>query len=260
VTDLPQPPPRRRVQRRAGRPRTLDREAVVDAALRVLDAEGLDAVTIRRVAEELGTSGTALYTYVRDKDELVDLLVDRVIGEVDFSRVDASKPWQEQVREFAREARRTFVAHRDVARATLGRIPQGENALVAMNEMLGRLRAAEVPEQVISFGTDLLSLYVGAVAYEESLMVAQGLLPESVESFVGELRTYFKRLPPDRFPHIVALADALTAGSPSEDERFEFGLDVIVAGLAARAELARQDEQPGDPEREDGEGEDRVGA
>jgi AcrR family transcriptional regulator len=236
MSELPTPPGARRgPARRGGRRPAFDREAVVDAAMRVLDAEGLDAVTIRRVAQELGTSGAALYTYVRDKDHLIDLLVDRVIGEIDTTTVDAEASWQEQVKEFARVLRRALVAHRDIARATLGRIPQGENALVAMNEMLGRMRRGGVPEDVIAYGTDILSLYVGATAYEESLMAAQGLDREAVAGFVEELRRYFASLPADRFPHIVALARPLTQFDPEADDRFEFGLGVIVDGLAARA-------------------------
>jgi AcrR family transcriptional regulator len=224
MSDLPVPPARPRPQRQSGRRRSLDRTAVVDAALRVLDAEGLDAVTIRRVAHELGTSGTALYTYVRDKDELVDLLLDRVIGEIDMSSIPADLPWPEQVRAIAREMRRVFASHRDIAQATLARVPQGENALTMMDAALGRLRAAGVPEEVIALGVDLLALYVGAVSYEETLM-------EFGPGFVGELRSYFERLPRDRFSNIVALAEALT----STADRFEFGLDVIVRGLVARA-------------------------
>jgi AcrR family transcriptional regulator len=224
MSGLPQPPARRRPERQSGRRRSLDREAVVDAALRVLDAEGLDAVTIRRVAHELGTSGTALYTYVHDKDELIDLLLDRVIGEIDVSLIPADLPWPEQVRAIAREMRRVFASHRDIARATLARVPQGENALTMMDGALGRLRAAGVPDEVIALGVDLLALYVGSVSYEETLM-------EFSPGFVGELRAYFEQLPQDRFSNIVALADALTSSA----DRFEFGLDVIVRGLASRA-------------------------
>ena len=224
MTDLPQPPARPRPERQSGRRRSLDRETVVDAALRVLDAEGLDAVTIRRVAHELGTSGTALYTYVRDKDELVDLLLDRVIGEIDLSRIPADLPWPEQVRAIAREMRRVFASHRNIAQATLARVPQGENALTMMDAALGRLRTADVPEEVIALGVDLLALYVGSVSYEETLM-------DFEPAFVDELRGYFERLPPDRVGNIVALAGALT----STADRFEFGLDVIVRGLASRA-------------------------
>jgi AcrR family transcriptional regulator len=232
MTDLPGPPARPRPERQSGRRRSLDRQAVVDAALRVLDADGLDAVTIRRVAHELGTSGTALYTYVRDKDELVDLLLDRVIGEVDISAIPADLPWQEQVRAIAREMRRVFASHRDIARATLGRVPQGESSLVVVDSMLGRLRAADVPHEVIALGADLLALYVGAVSYEESMTDPEHMVDgDWQETFVAELRSYFEQLPPDRFPNLVALAGPLT----STADRFEFGLDVIVRGLASRA-------------------------
>jgi AcrR family transcriptional regulator len=233
MTDLPQPPqrPRRLVGR--GRPRTLDRAAVVDAALRILDANGLDAVTIRRVAEELGTSGTALYTYVRDKDELVDLLVDRVIGEVDVDAVDPSLPWQDQVRRLARLMRDTFVAHADIARATLGRVPQGERSLAVMEAMLGRLRAAGLPDHVISLGTDMLALYVAGVAFEESIWLSQGMTEADVTAFGDGLRSYFESLPAERFPNLIALAPALTTAGG--DQRFDFGIDVIVAGLEAQA-------------------------
>jgi AcrR family transcriptional regulator len=235
MSELPQPPSRPRPARKAGRPRGLDRDAVVDASLRVLDAEGLDAVTFRRVAEELGTSATALYTYVRDKEQLVDLLLDRVIGEVDLGVIDPAQPWQEQMRQIGRAMRRTLGAHGDIARATLGRIPQGENALVLLNEMLGRLRAAQLPERVISYGVDVLSLYTGAIAYEESLAVHTPDGEASIEEFVEQLRSYFASLPADRFPHVIALAGPLTAFDPESDDRFEFGLDVIIDGLAAQA-------------------------
>ena len=228
MSDLPLPPARPRPERPSGRKRSLDRAAVVEAALRVLDAEGLDAVTIRRVAQELGTSGTALYTYVRDKDELVDLLLDRVIGEVDISAIPAGLPWQEQVRGIGRELRRVFSSHRDIARATLGRVPQGESSLAIVESMLGRLRAADIPDEVIALGVDLLALYVGAVSYEESMPHAG---TEDVAAFVDALRSYFENLPADRFPNMIAMAGPLT----STADRFEFGLDVIVRGLASRA-------------------------
>jgi AcrR family transcriptional regulator len=235
VSELPFPPRRPTAGRKAGRPRTLDRETVVDAAMRVLDAEGLDAVTIRRVADELGTSGTALYTYVRNKEELVDLLVDRVIGEIDIDAVDPELPWQEQVRLLARAMRAMFARHRDIARATLGRIPQGERALVLMDATLGRLRAGGLPEDAIAYGSDMLALYVGSIAFEESIWAGQGLTDDDAVAFVAGLRSYFESLPQDRFPNLVALAGPLTAGDAHGNDRFEFGLDVIIAGLEARA-------------------------
>jgi hypothetical protein len=124
------------------------------------------------------------FTYVHDKDELVDLILDRVIGETNLAAIPADLPWPEQVQAIGREMRRVFANHRDVARATPGRIPQGENALTLMNATLGPLREA-----------------AGAVSYEESMIATEVTGdPEFLDHFVAELRTYFERLPRDRFP------------------------------------------------------------
>ena len=82
----------------------------------------------------------------------------------------------------------------------------------------------------VGFACDLLPLYVMAVSYEASLY-GNEVSDEEMAAFVAEMRAYFASLPVDRFPNVVALAGALTAGEP--DERFEFGLEVLVRGLAA---------------------------
>jgi hypothetical protein len=92
-----------------------------------------------------------------------------------------------------------------------------------------------LPDLVNSFAGDLLALYMGAAAYEESLMPASGADSHNIMEFVLQLRAYFKALPPDRFPHLVALAAPLTTFSPERDDRFEFGLDVLIAGIEAQA-------------------------
>lgn len=219
---------------RAPRERTLSREAIAAAALAVIDAEGLDAMTMRRVAEELGTGAASLYAHVSGKEELLELVIDRVIGELEMPAPDAGGSWQDRVRDGMREMRRVLARHRDVARATFARIPLGENALRGSEWLLATLRSGGLPDQVVAYAVDLLSLYVGAVAYEDGLYVADGRTPDEFGGFVEDLRRYFAAVPPGRFPNIVALADALTAGDT--EERFEFGLEVIVRGLAAMAD------------------------
>jgi hypothetical protein len=101
--------------------------------------------------------------------------------------------------------------------------------------MIGILRAGGLPDQVIAYACDLLPLYAMAVAYEESLYGNEVDSPEEVSAYVESMRAYFAGLPPARFPNIVALAAALTAGDADGNERFEFGLDVLVRGLATMA-------------------------
>lgn len=235
VASLPPPPPRPGARRaRAARRRALTADAIVDAALRVVDTEGLDSLTMRRVAEQLGTGGASLYAHVDSKDALIDLVVDRVIGELNPPWPPDAARWQEQVKDCVRDMRAVLAAHGDVARATLARIPVGPNALAASERMVALLRAGGLPDQVVAYAADLLPLYATATAFEESIYAGQGLGEEDMVRYVEELRSYFASLPPDRFPNLVALAGPLTAGGTG-DERFEFGLDVIVRGLAAQA-------------------------
>ena len=185
---------------------------------------------MRTVAHSLGTGAASLYAHVSSKEDLLELVVERVIGEVrTFGEPDPER-WQEQLKEYAREVRTVFSRHRDLARASFARIPLGENALRGSEWMIGVLRAGGLSDEVIAFAVDLLPLYVMAVSYEDSLYGSEAS-PEDFEKFVADLRAYFAALPADRFPNVVSLAGPMTTGG--DRERFEFGLEVLVRGLAA---------------------------
>jgi AcrR family transcriptional regulator len=219
---------------RTPRERSLSREAIAAAALRVVDRDGLDAMTMRRVAEELGTGAASLYAHVAGKEELLELIVERVIGEVEIPAEANPDQWQEELKEGLRDIRTAIAAHGDIARAIFARIPLGENALRGSEWMIRTLRAGGLPDQVIAYACDLLPLYVTAVAYEESLYASENVTPEAMGEFIASMRQYFESLPPGRFPNVVALAPYLTEGD--HGERFEFGLEVLVRGLAAMAD------------------------
>lgn len=217
--------------RRPARERALSRDAIAAAALEIVDREGLDALTMRTVAHLLGTGAASLYAHVASKEDLLELVIERVIGEVQMQGEPDPERWQEQLKESARSIRAVFSRHRDVARASFARIPLGENALRGSEWMIGVMRAGGLPDRVIAMACDLLALYVMAVCYEESLYASETDSPEEMTNFVAGMRTYFASLPADRFPNIVSLAGPLTAGD--RDERFEFGLEVLIRGLAA---------------------------
>jgi AcrR family transcriptional regulator len=235
ATELPPPPrvPSRRAAkaRRAPRQHALSREAIVDAALAIVDREGLDALTMRAVAQALGTGAASLYAHVGSKDELLDMLIERVIGEVRFPEAPDPARWIEQLKAIGRDTRRMWAEHRDLARASFARIPLGEDALRGFESMTAVMRAGGLSDRAIGLGSDLLALYIGAVAYEESLQPPDEWTPERAGEFAAELRDYFAALPGDRFPNVVALAGALTEGDG--EARFEFGLDVLIRGLIA---------------------------
>jgi AcrR family transcriptional regulator len=216
-----------RARRRAPR-RALSPDAIVDAAMAVLDEGGVDSLNMRAVADRLGTGPSSLYAHFAGKDELLAAMVDRVAADLPLAEVGKG-PWQEQLKDAIRAIRAGMAAHRDLARASLGTVPTGPNALRWVNGLLGVLRDAGLPEQVIAYAVDILPLYANATAYEESLYSAKDM-PGSGADYIAELRTYFASLPVDRFPHVVALAVPLTSET-EPDARFEFGLDALVRGI-----------------------------
>lgn len=109
-------PPRSSIRRRD----PLNRKAIVDAA--ILDVDGLDGFTMRRVAEALGTGPASLYWHVGSKDSLLDLVFDEVVGEQDIPDADPGR-WQEQLKDVARMMRVTILRHRDIVRISIGRLP-----------------------------------------------------------------------------------------------------------------------------------------
>jgi AcrR family transcriptional regulator len=205
----------------------LTRDAIVDAALVLLEREGIEGLSMRKLAQELGAGAASLYWHVGDKEELLSLLLDRIVGEQTVPEPDPEH-WQEQVREMAREARALFKSRRDSARLSMGRIPTGPNSLPVMERTLAVLAAAALPPRVISYAADLFALYVGAFAYEESIGGADP----------AQFDEYLRSLPPEHFPVITSLAADLTVGDA--DERFEFGLDLLIAGLEELGERRGQ--------------------
>jgi AcrR family transcriptional regulator len=233
VTSVPVPP--WRPGRTKAPRRSLSREAIVGAALHVVDTEGLDALSMRRVAQELDTGAASLYAHVANKEELLELLLDRIQADVTRPEPDPAR-WQEQIKDMARQGRRVLVAHRDLSRAALGQgIPFGPNALLNAEAMLAIFKAGGLSDQACAYGVDALALFITATAVEES-QLAQGVggSETTIEAHVTRIREYFASLPPERFPHITGMAGALLRNEG--DERFEFGLDLLVSGLARHAE------------------------
>lgn len=224
------PVPAWRKQRKVRDRRPLSQGLVVETALGVLRAEGLDAVSMRRVAQELGTGPASLYAHVSDKDELLELMLDHVAGEISVPEPDPDR-WQEQIKEVARESRRVWTSYNDIARVSLANIPTRANQLRIAEGMLAILRAGGVPDQAAAWFVDRLGMQIDADAIEGSVYLARLKEGWDPERYFDEIRTIFLGLPADRFPVIASMADTLMTGGG--DERFEFGLDLLVRGLAS---------------------------
>ncbi|WP_242614334.1 TetR/AcrR family transcriptional regulator [Actinomadura roseirufa] len=234
--DLPTPPGRR--PRRTGPARRpLTQAVIVETAVRVLDAEGLDAVSMRRVAQDLGTGPASLYAHVSGKEELRELMLDHVLAEVRLPDPDPAR-WQEQLVELAGEIRHVYTGHRDIARVSMGLIPTGPNMLAVAEAQLALMRAGGVPPRIAGLAVDTLGMYIDADSVEDTIYTARtppGQDPwEYFMSYFGEIQDYLRSLPSDRYPNIVSMVDELT--DTSGDARFEFGLDILIRGIASYVE------------------------
>jgi TetR/AcrR family transcriptional regulator, tetracycline repressor protein len=222
------PPPWRSAPLRRGiaRPQ-LSRERVVQAALQLIEAGGGKGLSMRRVADGLGVSASSLYGYVASKEELVQLVLDRIFDEVKPPPGDLG--WQEGLRQYAREILQTYRRHPGVAALTLGRVPLSTAMFASVETSLEVFRAIGMPDEVAAYVGDLAGLYIGAFAYEQDIAAGGQPDPAQIAAWLGSL-------PAGRFPNIVAMARSgkLTAGSA--DDRFEWGLDVIIRGLGTYLE------------------------
>jgi AcrR family transcriptional regulator len=236
-------PPWSSLRGRGARRPPITRAAITAAALRVVDAEGLDGLSMRRIAAELGCRASALYVHVSGKQELLHLLIDHVAGELDLPE-PAPDRWQEQVKELARAMHEGLLRHRDLAAAALGDIPTGPNALAVFDRLMAILHAGGLPRQVIGYAADLLPQFVVSSAYEGSIFARR---IEADPHYFEQLDDYLRSLPRDRYPVLAELVDELTAPDEGPDARFEFGLGIIVAGLAASAPPGRGRGLPGSP-------------
>jgi AcrR family transcriptional regulator len=211
----------------------LSEDAIVDAALAITRAEGVDAVTMRRVASELDTGAASLYVYVRNRDELLRAMMDRVAGTVPPIAADPER-WREQVHDLMRGLRDALEAHPGLASVLTGEPPTTENVLARSENLLAILLAAGIALQDAAWSCDILALVVTATAAEADVRRAAGrttLADREVE--LAEVRSTFAALPPERFPLFVKYADVLVAGD--SEERFRFAIDTFLDGLAARA-------------------------
>ncbi len=229
--------------RRASRAERLSTERIVDTALGLMRSGGYEAVSMRSVARSLGTGPASLYAHVRSKEELDQLLVDRIAEQLVVPVPDPQR-WDEQIKQMMREGLDLYRAHPGSARANMGTIPTGRGAMRTAEGLLALCRAGGVPDQVAAWFCDLISLYTVAVAVEETIWVERARAaggagePAEFEEMDVHFASHLESLPASEFPLLTSMARVMTNGDGRR--RFEFGLSVLVAGLKA---VAEQDQQ-----------------
>lgn len=217
----------------------MTRARVIEAALRVMDSEGLEAVTMRRVGRELGVEAMSLYNHVRDKEEVLEGVTEAVMSEFEIPTPSGS--WANDIRAMGQEWRRLLQLHPAISQLLAERHKplEGVATYRAMDAALDVLRGGGLSAREAAQAFNALGGYIMGF-----VMMEQGLMPGHD--------------PHDHAKHHEAVAEAVEAlGFPrlvecfryfaecSTDEQFAFGLDLMIEGLRRRAEAAANAELPG---------------
>jgi AcrR family transcriptional regulator len=213
----------------AGRRQPITVEAIVETALGIVEREGYAALTMRRVASALGTGPASLYAHVVNKEDLDDLLIGRLCGEIELPE-PGSRTWREQIIGVCGQIRDQYLRYPGISQAALAVVPTNSETLRVNEGMLAILLAGDVDPQTAAWAVDALSLYVNAFCLETSLKDRQAGR-EGWAAGRDELLSRFAALP-DSFPHTKRYAAELTSGTALD--RFAFTLHLIVGGLGAR--------------------------
>jgi len=231
----PQAPPsdRRRSTRDRPAKAPLSEEAVVDAALAILQSHGLEAVTMRRVGAALDTGAASLYVYISGREGLRRAMLDRVISTIELEGPDPPR-WRAQLHSLLQRLRRALMDHPGIAAMTLVKSPTTEAVLRLTENLLGILLAGGIDPQVAAWACDVLVMLVTAVAREEEVRRPRGQRNDhDRHEQVDEIYMTLVGLAPERFPFLSSHAAQMVAGDG--DDRFHFAIDVVIEGMVARA-------------------------
>ncbi|MEU7944667.1 TetR/AcrR family transcriptional regulator C-terminal domain-containing protein [Micromonospora taraxaci] len=222
VWDRPEPP---------NRLVPLDRERIVAAAIALADEDGLDAVSVRKVAARLGAGPMRLYGYIATKDELFDLMVDEIYSEI----LPAEQPgdWREALRVLAHGTRQTALRHNWLADLLGGRPALGPNALAVTEATLAALDGLADIDTVMRAVETVSAYFTGAIRREVANLRAEratGLSKQDWQRASGPHVT--RMLATGRFP---ALARAVHDGTDVDAETsFATGLEWVLDAIAAK--------------------------
>jgi TetR/AcrR family tetracycline transcriptional repressor len=208
----------------------LTRAAVAEHALKLADAEGLDSVTIRRLAQDLGVTPKALYWHFQNKDELFLGMVDHALAAVKATR-DLADPWQHQLRSMVESLITVMREHPSLADLLHGMDTREAASFArATNDALELLtRGGYSLDEGYWSASYLLHGCIGLVSAQPGCPA--NMTQAEATEWRRQKRLRLERLPQDEYPMLVAFARTLES-EPDVERYFRFGVDLLMRGIA----------------------------
>jgi AcrR family transcriptional regulator len=208
-------------------------DRLVDGALELIDTGGIEELSMRKLADHLDTGPASLYVHVGSREELLEHVLDRVLGEVEVPTLGS---WEDRVAGVALRIHDCLTAHADLAHTALGGIASGFNALKLSDQVLGVMLDGGVSPRSAAWMLDVMFLFIAADAYECALYNAKA---QGVEEEQHTLSERIEQLDQEMFPNLYRTAPYLVQGG--KNERFELGIYMLISGLRNDA---RDNKQP----------------
>lgn len=211
-----------------GRPARLDRDRTVDTALDLLDEVGLDALTMRRLADAMDVQAGALYRYFATKDDLLTAMAERMLAGLAATDIDTDTDgdWSERLATLARAMRTALLARRDGARVYAGTHATGPHTLGFAEAVVDVLRTAGFGEEDAARSLMALAHFTIGHTLEE-----QAALRPSGDGGASDPERLRLAAEPERYPQLAAVLPTLTSGDFAA--HFDFGLSLLLRGLRA---------------------------
>jgi AcrR family transcriptional regulator len=211
----------------------MSRERVIEAAIDLADARGIGALTMRRLAQDLGVEAMTVYHYVANKDEILDALVDRVVGEFELP---TGPEWKSAIRASAISAHEVLQRHPWAAGLMLDSSRVSQARLRYMDALLGCLRRAGFSADLTDHAYHALDSHIMGF----TLWVV-GMSIGSDEELATMATEFLRDFPREEMPHLAEhIEQHLKPRAPSDEGDFAFGLDLILDGLERKLHPADQ--------------------
>lgn len=219
--------------RARGRVPTRSRREIARAAVALADRDGLDAVTMRAVARDLGTGAASLYRYVRTRDELVALMVEEVNGELDLENPTPARPWVERMLDLAHQARAVYRRHPWMLGVLETTQALGPNGYAYLDHALGVLAPTGADGRTRLEAVGVFSGLVRLLCTQERDAQQAGRTGTADRAALGEHLAAVAST--GAYPHLAAaLADAGPADAGPTDDQFDRVLRRALTGLLTR--------------------------
>ncbi len=206
--------------------KNLTTEKIINKAIEIADVSGIEPLSMRFLAKELGATPMSLYRYVSNREDMLDKMVDIIFGEIDFPTI--GNEWRAELRKRAISARAVLLSHKWALGLLDSRQNPGLSTLAHHNAVIGTLREGGFSIALTTQAMTILDAYIyGFILQELSL-------PTEEDGQFGEVgEAIVEALDSAQFPYLGELAAAQLASGLDFDNLFEVGLDIVLEGLTA---------------------------